>query len=134
MDAVFLHICVIFTNFAHINFHMMNMKRYQLLGMSVMLALAAGCADIAAQNPKREFRGAWMHTVYQEQYKRQNTAANKDYLSRQLDSLKAMGINAVIFQVRPQADAFYDSRLEPWSCFLTDGGKAPCHIGIRSNS
>lgn len=125
MGAVFLHICVIFTNFAHINFHMMNMKRYQLLGMSVMLALAAGCADMAAQNPKREFRGAWMHTVYQEQYKRQSTAANKDYLCRQLDSLKAMGINAVIFQVRPQADAFYDSRLEPWSCFLTDGGKAP---------
>ena len=103
----------------------MNMKRYQLLGMAAMLALAAGCADIAAQNPKREFRGAWMHTVYQEQYKRQGTDANKDYLCRQLDSLKAMGINAVIFQVRPQADAFYDSQLEPWSCFLTDGGKAP---------
>ena len=27
--------------------------------------------------------------------------------------------------MRSQADAFYDSRYEPWSRYLTDGGKAP---------
>ena len=76
-------------------------------------------------NPKREFRGAWLHTVFQDQYHKQTTEQNKAYLCRQLDSLKAAGINAVIFQVRPQADAFYASKIEPWSRFLTDDGLAP---------
>ncbi len=79
----------------------------------------------ASLHPKREFRGAWMNTIYQPQYKANSTEANKKYLCRQLDSLSLAGVNAVIFQVRPQADAFYESRLEPWSRFLTDGGKAP---------
>lgn len=78
-----------------------------------------------AQAPKCEFRGAWIHTVFQEQYRRSSTEQNKARLCMQLDSLHAMGINAVIFQVRPQADAFYASELEPWSCYLTDAGKAP---------
>lgn len=77
------------------------------------------------QSHTREFRGAWMHTVWQTQYKSRTTEQNKTALCRQLDSLQNMGINAVIFQVRPQADAFYASNLEPWSIYLTDGGKAP---------
>lgn len=92
------------------------------------LALAAGftfSGYAALGDNDREFRGAWMHTVYQGQYKRQNTQQNKAYLISQLDSLKAMGVNAIIFQVRPSADAFYESTHEPWSRFLTDGGKAP---------
>ena len=74
----------------------------------------------ASLHPKREFRGAWMNTIYQPQYKANSTEANKKYLCRQLDSLSLAGVNAVIFQVRPQADAFYESRLEPWSRFLTE--------------
>jgi uncharacterized lipoprotein YddW (UPF0748 family) len=43
-----------------------------------------------------------------------------------LDFLKAHHFNAVIFQVRPQADALYESGLEPWSYYLTGTqGKAP---------
>ena len=43
-----------------------------------------------------------------------------------LDSFQRAGMNAVIFQVRPQADAFYESKLEPWSRYLTgEQGKAP---------
>lgn len=92
----------------------------------IITAVLAACSLVlAAQESKREFRGAWLNTVYQTQYKRHSTEQNKAYLVRQLDSLKAMGINAVIFQVRAQADAFYDSRYEPWSRYLTDGGKAP---------
>ncbi|MDE6136443.1 MAG: family 10 glycosylhydrolase, partial [Muribaculaceae bacterium] len=83
------------------------------------------CAAASARAPKREMRGAWLHTVYQEQYLRSTTADNQARLRRQLDSLQAMGVNAVIFQVRPQADAFYDSPLEPWSCYLTRDGRAP---------
>jgi uncharacterized lipoprotein YddW (UPF0748 family) len=80
---------------------------------------------LCAANPKREFRGAWMHTVYQDQYSKKSTAELKRYLIGQLDSLQAAGINAILFQVRPSADAFYPSKLEPWSRFLTKNGKAP---------
>lgn len=97
---------------------------------TTLLSLIAGAlllpgAAYATEAPKREFRGAWMHTVFQGQYHKQTTEENKAYLIRQLDSLQAAGVNAVLFQVRPQADAFYPSELEPWSCYLTDDGKAP---------
>ena len=36
-----------------------------------------------------------------------------------LDLLEELNFNAVIFQVRPQADALYESELEPWSYYLT---------------
>ena len=77
---------------------------------------------VFAQNPKREFRGAWMHTVHQSQYAKMTPQETKDYLIDQLDILQDAGVNAVLFQVRPSADAFYPSKLEPWSRFLT--GKA----------
>lgn len=88
-------------------------------------AIAAAICASAADQPKTEFRGAWLHTIFQGQYKQQSTEQNKAYLVRQLDSLKAAGVNAVLFQVRPQADALYPSELEPWSRFLTDNGQAP---------
>lgn len=104
----------------------MNSKK--LLG-TILIALITTTSLLAQSDntvpAKRDFRGAWLHTVYQPQYLRQNTAQNKAYLISQLDSLQAAGINAVIFQVRPSADAFYNSKLEPWSRFLTKGGKAP---------
>lgn len=101
----------------------MKTKATVYLLLAMLLCPALGAARMPA--PKREFRGAWLHTVYQEQYRRQSTEQNKAYLRRQLDSLHACGVNAVLFQVRPQADAFYASRLEPWSRFLTDNGAAP---------
>lgn len=92
--------------------------------ITLTIAAAVSVAAIAL-NPKREFRGAWMHTVYQPQYAQKGTSELKTYLADQLDKLQAAGVNAVLFQVRPSADAFYDSKLEPWSHFLTKGGKAP---------
>ncbi|MDE6276591.1 MAG: family 10 glycosylhydrolase [Muribaculaceae bacterium] len=102
------------------------MLRHKILACILILAgLAAGRAG-AADRTKREFRGAWLHTVYQGQYARQTTEENQAYLRGQLDKLKAAGVNAVLFQVRPSADAFYASELEPWSRFLTGtAGKAP---------
>ncbi len=89
-------------------------------------ALASGIVSTSAANPKEEFRGAWMHTVHQGQYAKQSTEENKAYLRSQLDSLKYAGVNAIVFQVRPSADSFYPSDLEPWSRFLTGtAGQAP---------
>jgi uncharacterized lipoprotein YddW (UPF0748 family) len=76
--------------------------------------------------PKREFRGAWLHVINQNQYKTMSVPEMKQYLANILDSLQAYHINAIIFQVRPTADAFYRSSLEPWSRYLTGRqGQAP---------
>ncbi len=77
---------------------------------------------LASQNnnsPKREFRGAWIHTVGNGQFRTMDEKGVKELFIRILDSLQMTGCNAVIFQVRPQADALYESELEPWSRFLT---------------
>lgn len=83
------------------------------------------CMAANAANPKREFRGAWLHTIGQSQYASQTTEQNKEYLRDQLDKLQQAGVNAVLFQVRPAADALYDSKLELWSKYLTKDGAAP---------
>jgi uncharacterized lipoprotein YddW (UPF0748 family) len=84
---------------------------------------------VLQQKAEREFRAAWVATV-----------ANINWPSRPgvpvdsqkveaialLDFLQAHNFNAVVFQVRPQADALYKSELEPWSYYLTgQQGKAP---------
>lgn len=88
--------------------------------MSV-LALSASAA-----NPKREFRGAWLHVIGQSQWQNKSTEQAKAYIRDQFDRLVDAGCNAVIFQVRPMADALYKSDLEPWSQWLTGKrGRAP---------
>lgn len=70
-------------------------------------------------HPKREFRGAWVQTAWQGQYQAMNSGQMRQYFSDMLDRFQETGINAVIFQVRPHADALYKSSLEPWSSVLT---------------
>lgn len=78
------------------------------------------------QNPKREFRGAWLHVIGQTQWLNKTTDQQKKYIEQQIQLLQDAGCNAVIFQVRPCADALYISELEPWSQYLTGKrGKAP---------
>lgn len=81
---------------------------------------------IWGQNPKREFRGAWLHVIGQSQWQNKSVEQQKVYIRDQLDKLQEAGCNAVIFQVRPTADALYISELEPWSAWLTGKrGKSP---------
>ena len=82
---------------------------------------------VTSEEPaKREFRGAWVQTAFQDRYTKRNTAQNKAYLKSLVETLRSAGFNAVIFQVRPEGDAFYPSRLGPWSRFLTGVfGRAP---------
>ncbi len=79
--------------------------------------------------PKREFRGAWIATVINldwPSYPGLSTDKQKAELITILDRLKDDGINAVIFQIRTECDAFYDSPYEPWSHWLTGKqGQAP---------
>lgn len=77
----------------------------------------------------REFRGAWVATVANINWptkRNLSTAEQKAEAIALLDLLKENNFNAVIFQVRPSADALYNSELEPWSYFLTgETGKKP---------
>ena len=69
------------------------------------------------------FRGAWIATVANIDWP--STEAVGDTEKQQaemiwlLDSLQSIGINAIIFQVRPTADALYQSEYEPVSHWLT---------------
>ncbi|SFS69641.1 Uncharacterized lipoprotein YddW, UPF0748 family [Sphingobacterium wenxiniae] len=77
----------------------------------------------------REFRGAWIATVANINWPTKNnfsTESQKREAIELLDFLKENNFNAVVFQVRPSADALYDSPYEPWSYFLTgEIGKKP---------
>ena len=76
-------------------------------------------------NTVREFRGAWIQCV-NGQFMGMSTADMQKTLTYQLDELQKDGANAIIFQVRPECDALYNSSIEPWSRFLTgEQGKAP---------
>jgi uncharacterized lipoprotein YddW (UPF0748 family) len=71
---------------------------------------------------QREFRAAWIATVANIDWPTRpglSTTAQKMELRRLLDRALAVGLNAVILQVRPAADAMYDSPIEPWSEYLT---------------
>src|SRR5690606_34289356 len=59
--------------------------------------------------PKHEFRAAWIATVSRLDWPKTNGTENqKAELVALLDDLKALGMNAVFFQVRPEADALYE--------------------------
>ena len=73
-------------------------------------------------NVEREFRAAWIATVDNIDFpSRKNLSIDeqKAELLADLDLAKKLRLNAVVFQVRPMADALYKSGIEPWSEFLT---------------
>jgi uncharacterized lipoprotein YddW (UPF0748 family) len=93
---------------------------------SALTLIIFSIAAVSQQPPKREFRGAWIHVINQSRYQGMTTGEMKQYFTGLLDNLAGDNINAVIFQVRPSADAFYKSDIEPWSRYLTGTqGKAP---------
>ena len=77
----------------------------------------------------REFRGLWIATVKNIDWPSKPTLTGREQRAEMLailDRAAALNFNAVIFQVRPCCDAFYDSRLEPWSEYLTGQmGRSP---------
>lgn len=96
----------------------------------IVIVFLLQTVDIFAQSsgPKREFRGAWIATVANIDWPTRgaSTESQKQSLINILDALKAVNINAVMFQVRPESDALYYSSIEPWSYWLTGiQGQAP---------
>jgi uncharacterized lipoprotein YddW (UPF0748 family) len=80
-------------------------------------------------HPIREFRAAWVASVANINWPSKpglTTAEQQAEALSILDYLQVNNFNAVILQVRPQADALYASDIEPWSYFLTgEQDKAP---------
>src|SRR5574344_1119239 len=95
------------------------MKRFIILTVSLIVLLTVQAAN------KREFRGAWIQCV-NGQFNGLSRDDMQRTLSYQLDELQKDGVNTIIFQVRAECDALYNSPYEPWSRYLTGvQGKAP---------
>lgn len=82
-----------------------------------------------AEHPKAEMRAAWIATVDNIDWPAKGVTdpeQQKQQFIQLLDELEAAGMNAVIMQIKPTADAFYPSEYGPWSEWLTGvQGKDP---------
>ncbi len=72
------------------------------------------------QPRSREMRGVWVATVENIDFPKHADAASfkRDYI-RLVENLRKANFNTVLFQVRPMNDAFYPSKLAPWSRWMT---------------
>ncbi|MDR9364212.1 MAG: family 10 glycosylhydrolase [Balneolaceae bacterium] len=78
--------------------------------------------DAESFKPNREFRAVWVATVANIDWPSEPGLTVHDQKEEMIDILDraaALNFNALIFQVRPAADALYPSPLEPWSYYLT---------------
>jgi uncharacterized lipoprotein YddW (UPF0748 family) len=103
---------------------------------AITASSAANCAAIEGRTGDagpppvaREFRGVWVATVENIDWPSRPglpTDKQKSELIAIFDKCVELNLNAVIFQIRTQADAFYPSKLEPWSEFISGRmGEAP---------
>lgn len=84
---------------------------------------------LAKAQTDRELRAVWIASVLNLDWPSKKglsiEAQKQEYLSL-LDDVQSMGMNAVIVQIKPTADAFYPSAYGPWSEYLTGvQGKDP---------
>jgi uncharacterized lipoprotein YddW (UPF0748 family) len=95
---------------------------------TLVLLFLCGCGSLYESSqeevplPPREFRAAWIATVENIDWpSRPGLSKEKQQaeLIALLDHAVAVGLNTVVFQVRPACDAFYASEIEPWSRFLS---------------
>jgi uncharacterized lipoprotein YddW (UPF0748 family) len=102
-----------------------------MIKKTILILLCAGTLYLSAQNntPKREVRASWIATVANLDWpssRYATTQTQKNELISILDDLEQTGINMVVFQIRTECDALYDSPYDPWSYWLTGSqGSAP---------
>ena len=117
----------------------------RLLLLTLLVAASVSDPATAQELPKHEFRGAWIATVINLDWpscrlssSTCSASAQRAELASILDGLQDVGINAVLFQVRTESDAFYDSPYEPSSYWLTgeqgaDPGYDPLAFAIEES-
>jgi uncharacterized lipoprotein YddW (UPF0748 family) len=109
--------------------------KYGSFALLITMSLAALCAAQARSSriepppPMREFRAAWVATVGNIDWPSKPGLSTEDQqreVIRILDRAVSLKLNVMVLQVRTSADALYDSKLEPWSEYLTGKqGQAP---------
>ena len=85
-------------------------------------ALGAAEASLAVAPRKRELRAMWISSVVNIDWPSRTGLSAADQQAEflhWLDVAEQFRLNAVFVQVRPTADAFWPSPLEPWSQYLT---------------
>ncbi len=100
----------------------MKNRNRQLYALIFVLLAGMTVSGYAQTFPKREMRAVWIATVENIDWpsaKGLTTDQQKKEMIEILDQVKAYNMNTVVFQVRPDADALYDSKLEPWSEWLS---------------
>lgn len=95
------------------------MKGKRLLWVAgLCLSVITGWAQ-----PKYKFRAVWVasvdHIDWPSTAATGNVALQKQEFINLLDMHQRNGMNAIIVQIRPTADAFYPNPYEPWSKWLT---------------
>ncbi len=105
------------------------MKKMAIKKFSLLLVMVILMNTVVIYGNPKEFRGAWISSVYNLDWpstKGLGIQQQKDEYIALLDKLKRTGINAVMVQVKPAADALYPSQHAPWSEYLTGTqGKSP---------
>lgn len=105
--------------------------RFFVLGMCFIFLFPLSCCPVteAISEYSETMKGVWVASVYNLDYPSkptQDVDTLKNETIKILDNVKNMGLNTVFLQVRPSADAFYDSDIFPWSKYLTGvNGVAP---------
>lgn len=104
------------------------MLKRRILSVILVLAMLVPAA-YAAQPAQDGMRGVWVSSVANIDYPSQQ-GLSADQLKSEadtiLDNIAAMGLNTVFLQVRPSADALYQSDLFPWSRYVSGAvGQAP---------
>jgi uncharacterized lipoprotein YddW (UPF0748 family) len=104
----------------------MHYLRSLLILFSVLILTRANAQEDTSAipkyqaDPKREFRGVWVATVGNIDWPSPQSTVDqqKQKMLSILDQHQRTNLNAVMFQVRPAADAFYAKSREPWSKWL----------------
>ena len=104
------------------------MLKRRILSVILVLAMLIPAA-YAAQPAQDGMRGVWVSSVANIDYPSQQ-GLSADQLKSEADTIlnniAAMGLNTVFLQVRPSADALYQSALFPWSRYVSGTtGQAP---------
>ena len=99
---------------------------------ATFLLLFVGYLATFAQSPKRDVRAIWLTTVWSMDWPSVTVPANGTEANREaarttqknglitiLNRMQAANFNTVFFQVRGMSDAFYNSKYEPWSQYLS---------------